>query len=568
MRPKSDPVSTFYGTSLYDIVIPEDDFLRLLVITIDWQSIRKELMTDAEGQPIVYSHTGRPAWDPLVIFKMLFLQRYQPASDANVEKRAKTDLAYRFFLGVPIPQPVPDESTLSIYRTKWGDKKIDQVYKTIFKQIQGFGFAGVRKGVVGDITHQHARIHKPSARVLIGNCFEQWIQEVRALGKRFPHVFDLERLRLICFAVDAWFILYQEQIRTKQLSRKERFALLVQKVLEVQQELALVISIVEPIPGEVASSKEWRAYRKRKHTLVQILDENVNISEEEDEKQKDKKEKQNEKNMQINQKKGQRKIISHVDPEARSGYKTKTKPFTGYKVVTSMTPDGFHPNVETVPGNVSDTTQAVPLVEKVKEKADEMPEAIGLDLGFNSVKNRKDLHELGVQPGIELERPINPRNPKMFSTSDFQLDFGPLSVTCPADQTTTKVTPVEKTEKLVFRFSKDICDRCPLKAKCTSSKTGRTVQFSQLIPLLEIDRQFLETDQYDWLRRTRWRLEGNLGHGKTSHSLAQTPYHGLEKTSFHNRMVFIVLNLKRLIKLLYFPDLKMPPPVRRSGASA
>ena len=203
MKPKFEPVSTFYGTPLYNIVIPENDFFRLLLITIDWKSIRKSLMTDAEGNPIVYSHTGRPAWDPLVIFKMLFLQRYHPASDAKVEQRAKTDLVYRFFLQLPIPEPIPDESTLSLYRNKWGEKKITQLNQNIFKQIQRFGFASVRDGVVGDTTHQHACIHKPSARVLILTCFEKWMQEIQALGEHFPHFFDIDHIHRLCFAVEA-----------------------------------------------------------------------------------------------------------------------------------------------------------------------------------------------------------------------------------------------------------------------------------------------------------------------------------------------------------------------------
>ena len=74
--------------------------------------------------------------------------------------------------------------------------------------------------------------------------------------------------------------MYQEQIRTDQLSRKERFATLVQKILAVQQELTLVISDGgELIPPEITSSKEWLAYTQRKITLVQILDENVRVSE-------------------------------------------------------------------------------------------------------------------------------------------------------------------------------------------------------------------------------------------------------------------------------------------------
>ncbi len=548
MEPKPKPKNTFYGKALYDIVIPQNHFFRLLLITIDWKSIREELMTDAEGKTIVYSHTGRPACDPLVIFKMLFLQRYHMASDAKVEERAKTDLTYRFFLEVPIPEPVPDESTLSLYRTKWGDKKVDQIYQNIFKQIQQFGFASVKEGIVGDITHQQARIQKPSARGLILTCFEKWTKEIQVLGERFPKIFKQKRVNRLGFAMKSWFVTYQEQIRKEELSRKERLSILVHKILEVQQEVSLVIS--ESVPKRVVSSAEWQAYSKRRTTLSQILDENVTVSE-----------------AGVTQKKGQRKIISIVDSEARSGYKSKKKRFTGYKVSTSMTMDGFHPGMETLPGNASDMTQAVPLVEKVIENTDEVPETVCLDLGFNSVKNRKALHELGIQPGIELERPVNSRHPELFSVRDFHLDFETLTVTCPANQATAKVTPISKTETFLFYFPKQLCYSCTLKTKCTTSKTGRTVQFSQHILLLEQDSQFLRTDQYEIFRKIRWGLEGRYGTGKGSHSLAVTPYHGLKKANFHNLMVFMVLNLKKFIKMQYFPSVKMPPTLLASGAS-
>ena len=156
MKHKDNYATTFFGKLLYDTVIPEFHPFRLLLITIDWGKIRKELMTDEHGVPIQYSTIGRPALDPLVVFKMLLLQRWHPVSDAKVEERAQTDIAYRFFLQVPIPESVPDKTTLSRYRTKWGVKKLEMIYKLIYQQIQTFGLSEVNSGIAGDITHQHA----------------------------------------------------------------------------------------------------------------------------------------------------------------------------------------------------------------------------------------------------------------------------------------------------------------------------------------------------------------------------------------------------------------------------
>jgi len=548
MKPKTKKADTFYGEAQYDLVIPKNHFFRLLLTTINWQSIRKELMTDTEGRPIVYPNTGRPAWDPLIIFKMFFLQRYHMASDAKVEERAKTDLTYRFFLRVPIPEPIPDESTLSLYRTRWGDKKIDQIYTNIFTQIQRFGFASVKEGIVGDITHQHAKIQKPTARVLILTCFEKWLKEIQLLSERFPRLFTQEHLQKLIFATTAWLVVYREQISKKELLRKERLTLLVQKILEIQQKVSVLIG--DSMPKRVISSAEWQAYLKRKTTLTQILGENVTINK-----------------KKITQKKGQRKIISLVDPEARSGHKTKKKSFTGYKVATTMTIDGFHPSVETLPGNESDMTMALPMVQKAITNAKEVPKTMCLDLGFNSVKNRRALHQLGVQPGIEFVQRLNSRNPGLFSPEDFSFDSQKLTVTCPAEQATTKVTPNAQTETYLFHFPKRLCTDCPLRTNCTTSKTGRTVQFSQHVHLLAHDREFLQTEQYEIGRKARWRLEARYGIGKGGHSLAETPYHGLRKTNFHNLMVFIVLNLKKFIKMQYFPLLKVLPKSCPSGAS-
>ena len=52
------------------------------------------------------------------------------------------------------------------------------------------------------------------------------------------------------------------------------------------------------------------------------------------------------------------------------------------------------------------------------------------------------------------------------------------------------------------------------------------------------------------MRKKCWWLESTFGTGKRSHGLGKSPYHGRKKTSIHNRLVGIVINLKRYVKLL------------------
>ena len=548
MKPRDDPMDSFYGKYLFGLAVPENHPFRILKITIDWENIREELKISADSKPVEYSNNGRPSWDPLVIFKMLLLQRWHPASDDKVEERARTDVAYRYFLDLPFPAPVPDATTLSRYRTFWGDSKVKQLFKNIFQQIQNHGAARVRPGIVGDTTHQHARIQKPTARQLILNGFVKYLQAFEQLADSYPDAFEQPRIQELLNTTGKWLTGYQERYSSQELSRQERFACLVNKIQEVQEQVQDLVP--EPLLPEIAASESWKQFQHWKTTLEQLLTENVTV-----------------KDGQPRQKKGDRKIISLVDPDARSGHKSKKLQFTGYKVVAGMTLDRFYTNIETIPGNENDSPQAVPIVEEAIKTSGETPEAAGFDLGFNATGNRLDLRELGVQPGIEFEQRINARNPGLFTADQFLFDSETMTVTCPAGQSTSKHSVFEKQGIFVFRFPKKCCQDCPVKTGCTTSKNGRTVRFSMHFQVLEQDREFLATEKYEELRKNRWGLEAVFGTSKKAHGLAHTPYHGLEKTSIHNRLVGIVYNLKRLTKLVINGTVEPFPTPSPSGYS-
>lgn len=547
MKPNNHANTTFFGSYLYNFIIPEDHPFRLLLSVVDWNAIKKELLTDSNNQPIIYPAMGRPSHDPLVIYKLLLLQRWNPASDEKVEERAKTDISYRYFLNLPIPEPIPDSTSISRYRTQWGEEKIHRISKNIFQQIHSFGFGDVSKGIMGDLTHQFAKIQKPTARSLILHCFQKWLKEIQAVIDKFPIFYDKKTFGMIQLDFTVWFTQYEEKIKNHELSRAERFSELVQEIFKIQEKLHPLLDSDFPI--EVTESNEWKAVLQREITLKQVLDENVLITDE-----------------QVKQQIGKRKIISDVDSEARSGYKNKKKRFTGYKVEATMTPDGFVVNAETIPGDVSDTTRAGSMVDKAIENSGEIPESINLDSAFDSIENRQELHAKGIQPGIVSKQKTNSRNPGLYSTEEFELDNETNIVICPAKEKTSNRTVNQKTQTQTFRFSKQQCKNCSQREKCTTSKTGRSVTFTTELELLEHDQEYLKSSDYEEKRKGRWILEGKFGEAKNNHSLGKTPYIGLKKTSVHNKLVFTVLNLKRLIRLFFSPPIPSSIPLV-SGAS-
>lgn len=58
---------------------------------------------------------GRPAKEPELMYKLLFLQTKDLLTDREVIERARTDMAYKYFLDLNPEEEVPSYSMLSMY---------------------------------------------------------------------------------------------------------------------------------------------------------------------------------------------------------------------------------------------------------------------------------------------------------------------------------------------------------------------------------------------------------------------------------------------------------------------
>ena len=93
-------------------LMPEKHFLRRLDSLMDFSFIYQRV----EG---LYSHRGRPSIDPVVVVKMLLLgYLYGIDSERRLEQEVRVNIAYRWFLGIDLDEPVPDHSTFSQLRRR------------------------------------------------------------------------------------------------------------------------------------------------------------------------------------------------------------------------------------------------------------------------------------------------------------------------------------------------------------------------------------------------------------------------------------------------------------------
>jgi len=99
-------------TVFIEQLVPEHHLLRKVAQVLDTSLIRKET---AE----LYSDRGRPAIDPVVIFKMLLISYlFGIRSERRLVQEIQVNVAYRWFLGLKLTDPVPHHSTISQNRRR------------------------------------------------------------------------------------------------------------------------------------------------------------------------------------------------------------------------------------------------------------------------------------------------------------------------------------------------------------------------------------------------------------------------------------------------------------------
>ena len=132
-------------------LMPERHFLRDLDRMMDFSFIYSKV----EG---LYSHTGRRSIDPVVVVKMLLLgYLYGIDSERRLEQEIQVNIAYRWFLGIDLDEPVPDHSTLSQLRRRkfQGTAIFEEIFTEIVRRCISRGLIS-GKLLLMDSTHVRA----------------------------------------------------------------------------------------------------------------------------------------------------------------------------------------------------------------------------------------------------------------------------------------------------------------------------------------------------------------------------------------------------------------------------
>jgi IS5 family transposase len=502
LKPKS-PQESFYGSYLYDRIVPVDHLLRKINQVVDF-SFARQLFKDKYHPDI-----GRPAEDPEFMLRLCLLQYIYGDSDRQVVENARLNLAYKYFLGLAVDAEVPDYTTISYFRVqRLGEEKFRSVLEQIVGQCISKGLVKGKRQII-DSTPVIANISLSSITGLVRKCRENVLKTVEKQDTRIAAGLGLKEL--------------QKAKKVKFASNEEG----------LRGEIEAAGKLLDSVTAEL---------RAKKISPTEELQKDLGLLE---------------KAVADREKEAKDKLLSSVDPDARQGKKTNHT-WTGYKAHLVMEEEtGIITGVETTPANATDGSQLKPLLKKQEEVHSLKPQELTADKAYDWGENLESLANHKTIANIALSKQVNRNGSGYFTVDDFLYDPENIKLMCPAGHISNSCYNVIlynyqlNKPGYAFQFKPSLCNVCSLKAKCVKNKQGRRVYISYYEPYFRLARERLASEEGKQAYRNRYKIEQKVADLTRYCGLRRCRYRGLGRAHIHTLLAATVCNIKRMVKLLW-----------------
>src|SRR5437667_4701457 len=126
------------NVSVYQLV-PQDHFYRHLEKSLDLSFVRAFVQK-------TYAGGGRPSIDPIVFFKLQLVMFFEDIRSERLLMRHAADrLSVRWYLGYDLGEALPDHSSLTRIRTRYGVEVFRRFFEKIVEQCQQAGLVWGRE---------------------------------------------------------------------------------------------------------------------------------------------------------------------------------------------------------------------------------------------------------------------------------------------------------------------------------------------------------------------------------------------------------------------------------------
>lgn len=128
---------------------------------VDWEAFRAGL--EARLAYGVGAAGGRPAWDPVLMFKVLVLQKYHGLSDEQTEFQILDRFSFQRFLGLGVGDQVPDEKTVWVFKERLGADGVRELFERFLGELAQQNLIG-QQGKIVDASFVDAPRQRNSPR--------------------------------------------------------------------------------------------------------------------------------------------------------------------------------------------------------------------------------------------------------------------------------------------------------------------------------------------------------------------------------------------------------------------
>src|SRR5256886_16192884 len=114
-------------------LVPQDHFYRHLERMLDLSFVREFVQE-------TYASKGRPSIDPVVFFKLQLVMFFEGIrSERQLMRHAADRLSVRWYVGYDLGEPLPDHSSLTRIRERYGVEVFRRFFEKIVEQCQQAG---------------------------------------------------------------------------------------------------------------------------------------------------------------------------------------------------------------------------------------------------------------------------------------------------------------------------------------------------------------------------------------------------------------------------------------------
>jgi transposase len=473
-------------------LVPQDHFYRRLERTLDLSFVR-EFVHES------YAGGGRPSIDPVVFFKLQLIMFFEGIrSERQLIRHAADRLSVRWYVGYDLGEPLPDHSSLTRIRERYGVEVFRRFFEQIVEQCQEAGLV--------------------------------WGKELYVDATKVKANASLESLTPR-FAVEAHLTnVFMEETKAPPEETEQAAS----SQAAVSSELLKQEETDVPIPLPVSlSPEEYEELSQRnaeRHDWLEQL---------------------GAQNRSVTSRCYQRIAdlrVSTTDPDATIMLH-KDGSHLGYQ--THYVVDGGKSriilNVLVTPAEVMENQPMLDLVFRTRFRWKLWPRQVTGDSKYGTEDNIVALEDQHIRAYVPL--PDNDHRTEFFSADRFRYEAERDVYLCPAGKELHLDQPHSTERSLRYRARAKDCNHCPLKAECTTSKQGRSLCRSVHEDYLDRVRAYHTTEAYKkaYRKRSVW-VEPLFAEGKDWHGMRRFRLRLLWRVNCEALMRAAGQNLKRLLK--------------------